>query len=361
MGCPDRPEQNLEEISRRNAPGKFSGRRPHGGGRRQHCVRRMAARRHAKRGISLPPCAKDDAQIACVADSHGATLARRFWPLAAHHWRNRLRKTAATGRATSATSERSRTRTCAWLRPVSRGNRHFKRAGDRGRVRLISKGIETAPAVRHAPSLTHGPNSPTITHIIGALCAASYKGNKVAPWLTAIAFGLVRARVRAVLGWVTSWEVLVRQASDVAQLDLVGRVGCKSVMPDLNGSGQPTVNSDLGRSTQIRDRQLRSGIVNSQLRSGQSTVKSDLDSQQSTQIWTANSRLRSVQSTVDSDLDSEQSTQFWTVNSQPSSGLVNSDMDWSTQLWTDQLRFQDVNSYLVMQIQIWRCKLRLAT
>ncbi|KZV50828.1 hypothetical protein F511_28235 [Dorcoceras hygrometricum] len=45
-------------------------------------------------------------------------------------------------------------------------------AGDRGRVRLISKEIETAPAVRHATPLTHGPNSPTLTHIIGALCAA---------------------------------------------------------------------------------------------------------------------------------------------------------------------------------------------
>ncbi|KZV23679.1 hypothetical protein F511_34024 [Dorcoceras hygrometricum] len=40
-------------------------------------------------------------------------------------------------------------------------------AGGRGRVRLISKGIETAPAVRHAHPLTHGPNIPTLTHIIG--------------------------------------------------------------------------------------------------------------------------------------------------------------------------------------------------
>ncbi|KZV51826.1 hypothetical protein F511_11203 [Dorcoceras hygrometricum] len=39
-------------------------------------------------------------------------------------------------------------------------------AGGRGRVRLISKGIETALAVRHAPPLTHGPNSPILTHII---------------------------------------------------------------------------------------------------------------------------------------------------------------------------------------------------
>ncbi|KZV40682.1 hypothetical protein F511_29445 [Dorcoceras hygrometricum] len=38
--------------------------------------------------------------------------------------------------------------------------------GGRGRVRLISKGIETAPAVRHAPTRTHGPNSPTLTYII---------------------------------------------------------------------------------------------------------------------------------------------------------------------------------------------------
>ncbi|KZV28242.1 GDSL esterase/lipase [Dorcoceras hygrometricum] len=44
-----------------------------------------------------------------------------------------------------------------------------------------------------------------------------------------------RAWVRTVLGWVTSWEVLVRQAAEVAPLDLVGHVGCKSVMPDLNG------------------------------------------------------------------------------------------------------------------------------
>ncbi|KZV16218.1 hypothetical protein F511_42430 [Dorcoceras hygrometricum] len=41
------------------------------------------------------------------------------------------------------------------------------------RVRLISKGNETAPAVRHAPPRTHGPNSPTLTHIIGALCSAT--------------------------------------------------------------------------------------------------------------------------------------------------------------------------------------------
>ncbi|KZV49590.1 hypothetical protein F511_15450 [Dorcoceras hygrometricum] len=46
-------------------------------------------------------------------------------------------------------------------------------AGGRGRVRLISKRIETAPAVRHAHPRTHGPNSPTLTHIIGALCAAT--------------------------------------------------------------------------------------------------------------------------------------------------------------------------------------------
>ncbi|KZV33017.1 hypothetical protein F511_23190 [Dorcoceras hygrometricum] len=43
----------------------------------------------------------------------------------------------------------------------------LKRVGGRGRVRLISTGIETAPAVRHAHPLTHGPNSPTLTHIIG--------------------------------------------------------------------------------------------------------------------------------------------------------------------------------------------------
>ncbi|KZV49708.1 dystroglycan-like [Dorcoceras hygrometricum] len=47
------------------------------------------------------------------------------------------------------------------------------RADGRGRVRLISKRIETAPAVRHAPPVTHGPNSPTLTYIIGALCAAT--------------------------------------------------------------------------------------------------------------------------------------------------------------------------------------------
>ncbi|KZV48019.1 hypothetical protein F511_27670 [Dorcoceras hygrometricum] len=41
-----------------------------------------------------------------------------------------------------------------------------------------------------------------------------------------------------ILGWVTSWEVLVRQAADVAPLDLVGHVSCKSVMPDLNGVRQ---------------------------------------------------------------------------------------------------------------------------
>ncbi|KZV15526.1 hypothetical protein F511_02687 [Dorcoceras hygrometricum] len=45
--------------------------------------------------------------------------------------------------------------------------------------------------------------------------------------------------VRTVLGWVTSWEVLVRQAADVTPLDLVGHVGCKSVMPDLNGCVVP--------------------------------------------------------------------------------------------------------------------------
>ncbi|KZV25358.1 hypothetical protein F511_07242 [Dorcoceras hygrometricum] len=77
------------------------------------------------------------------------------------------------------------------------------KAGGRGRVRLISKGIETAPAVRHVPPRTHGPNNPTLTHIIGALCA--------------------------------SWEFLVRQAADVVPLDLVSHVGCKIVMPDLNG------------------------------------------------------------------------------------------------------------------------------
>ncbi|KZV34316.1 hypothetical protein F511_21409 [Dorcoceras hygrometricum] len=65
------------------------------------------------------------------------------------------------------------------------------RADGRGRARLISNGIETTPAVRHAPPLTHGPNSPTLKHVIGALCAATLSGNKVAHWLTAIAFGLV--------------------------------------------------------------------------------------------------------------------------------------------------------------------------
>ncbi|KZV54283.1 hypothetical protein F511_24339 [Dorcoceras hygrometricum] len=68
-------------------------------------------------------------------------------------------------------------------------------AGGRGRVRLISKGIETAPAVRHAHPLTHGPNSPTLTYIIGALCATTLEGNKVAPWLKAIAFGLVEEKL----------------------------------------------------------------------------------------------------------------------------------------------------------------------
>ncbi|KZV31821.1 hypothetical protein F511_25934 [Dorcoceras hygrometricum] len=42
-----------------------------------------------------------------------------------------------------------------------------ERADDKGKVRPISKGIETAPAVRHASPLTHGPNSPTITNMIG--------------------------------------------------------------------------------------------------------------------------------------------------------------------------------------------------
>ncbi|KZV38963.1 GDSL esterase/lipase [Dorcoceras hygrometricum] len=97
-----------------------------------------------------------------------------------------------------------------------------------------------APAVRHAPPLTHGPNIPTVTHIIGALCDAILQGNKVASWLTAIAFGLVRAWVRTVLGWVTFWEVLVRQAADVVPLDLVGHVGYKSVMLDLIGRLAPT-------------------------------------------------------------------------------------------------------------------------
>ncbi|KZV46616.1 hypothetical protein F511_35991 [Dorcoceras hygrometricum] len=53
MGCPGQARTILRrEISHRNDVGKFAGRRPHGDGRRQHRVRRMAARRRAKRGTS---------------------------------------------------------------------------------------------------------------------------------------------------------------------------------------------------------------------------------------------------------------------------------------------------------------------
>ncbi|KZV40477.1 hypothetical protein F511_40428 [Dorcoceras hygrometricum] len=43
------PEQYLEEISRRNAAGKFAGRRPHDGRRRKHITRQQAARDAAHR------------------------------------------------------------------------------------------------------------------------------------------------------------------------------------------------------------------------------------------------------------------------------------------------------------------------
>ncbi|KZV49868.1 hypothetical protein F511_42038 [Dorcoceras hygrometricum] len=36
-------------------------------------------------------------------------------------------------------------------------------------MKLISKGIETASAVRHAPPRTHGSNSPTLMHAIAPL------------------------------------------------------------------------------------------------------------------------------------------------------------------------------------------------
>ncbi|KZV50751.1 hypothetical protein F511_13757 [Dorcoceras hygrometricum] len=63
---------------------------------------------------------------------------------------------------------------------------------------------------------------------------------------------LKRARVRTVLGWVTSWKVLVRQAADVAPLDLVVHVGCKSVIQILTGNtisagDRATVEEDCGR------------------------------------------------------------------------------------------------------------------
>ncbi|KZV48809.1 hypothetical protein F511_09230 [Dorcoceras hygrometricum] len=58
------------------------------------------------------------------------------------------------------------------------------------------------------------------------------------------------------------------------------------------------------------------------------------------------SELRSGQSAVKSDLDSEQSTQL--VNSQ----TVNPALDWSTKLWIDQLRFCNVNSvYIRLKFQ----------
>ncbi|KZV55899.1 leucine-rich repeat protein kinase family protein [Dorcoceras hygrometricum] len=64
----------------------------------------------------------------------------------------------------------------------------------------------------------------------------------------------------------------------------------------------------------------KSKPVNSRFRSGQSTVDSDLDSQQSIQIWTASDpgrstqiwddQLRSEQSAVNLDLDNQQSAQI---------------------------------------------------
>ncbi|KZV46052.1 hypothetical protein F511_23356 [Dorcoceras hygrometricum] len=47
------------------------------------------------------------------------------------------------------------------------------RVGGRRTIRLIFKEIETVPVVRHAPPLTHMPNSPTLTYTIDALYAAT--------------------------------------------------------------------------------------------------------------------------------------------------------------------------------------------
>ncbi|KZV37683.1 14-3-3-like protein D-like [Dorcoceras hygrometricum] len=83
------------------------------------------------------------------------------------------------------------------------------------------------------------------------------------------------------------------------------------------------VNSDSGRPTQIWDDQQPNQIWDSQ----QSTQIRD--SQQPNQIWTVNSQVRSGQSTVNSDL--KKST-------------VNSALTKSTQIWRRKFRFGDVNS-----------------
>ncbi|KZV56710.1 protein LONGIFOLIA 1 [Dorcoceras hygrometricum] len=46
----------------------------------------------------------------------------------------------------------------------------------------------------------------------------------------------------------TYWEVLICQAAEVAPLDLVGHVGCKSVMPDINGTQHRTGSHIYGTS-----------------------------------------------------------------------------------------------------------------
>ncbi|KZV48307.1 hypothetical protein F511_30722 [Dorcoceras hygrometricum] len=108
----------------------------------------------------------------------------------------------------------------------------------------------------------------------------------------------------------------------------------------------------LGRSTQIRDGQLRFGTVNSDFR--RSTVNSDLrQSTQETQLvnsQTVNSAGQQATQLVNrklsfglvnSALDGHQ-----LVNKQLSWSTGNSALDWSTQLWTVKLSFDQVNSDL---------------
>ncbi|KZV14354.1 hypothetical protein F511_43571 [Dorcoceras hygrometricum] len=80
-----------------------------------------------------------------------------------------------------------------------------------------------------------------------------------------------------------------------------------STMSMVSTGGQVKSNKQLYRRVDRSgtvNSQLRSETVSSQLRSGQSTVKSDLDSKQSTQIWRRKFRFDNVNSemAVASDL-----------------------------------------------------------
>ncbi|KZV56878.1 LRR receptor-like serine/threonine-protein kinase ERECTA [Dorcoceras hygrometricum] len=69
----------------------------------------------------------------------------------------------------------------------------------------------------------------------------------------------------------------------------------------VGAMGSGTVNSDMGRSTQIRDDQLISGTVNSDL--GQSTANSNLEVNGQVRSGPVNSDLE--KSTVNSDLEND--------------------------------------------------------